>query len=206
MGIVCVEINLRRRNHEPTRRTCRCPPLLPQLSLEPILLHRIDGFPIHLALLRVLVLIPRLVLVRSIPLCLPLGRALAPWDGQLIGTVVKNLLLLLPAQTKPMHLQGNVIVYFVAPGSPVGRRHLGERDGARLFGLLRSCRLASVSRSWQRVRPVRTVRPPSRTTRGASGASLCARASSAAAPPTATPPHWALPVHRRRPIAVIVGT
>ena len=50
------------------------------------------------------------------------------------------------------------------------------------------------------------IRPPSRTTRGASGASLCARASSAAAPPTATPPHWALPAHRRRPIAVIVGT
>jgi hypothetical protein len=74
------------------------------------------------------------------------------------------------------------------PGSPVGRRHLGERDEARLLGLLRSCRLASVSRSWQPVRTVRTVRPPSRTTRGASGASLPARASSAAAPPTATAP------------------
>ena len=34
----------------------------------------------------------------------------------------------------------------VAPGSPVGRRHLGEHDGARLLGLLRSCRLANVSR------------------------------------------------------------
>ena len=50
----------------------------------------------------------------------------------------------------------------------------------KILGLLRSCRLASVSRSWRPVRTVRTVCPPSRTTRGANGASLSARTSSAA--------------------------
>ena len=55
--------------------------------------------------------------------------------------VAVALLLLLPAQPKPVRLERPVSARcHIKVACPIGRGHLGERDGARLLGLLRSCR------------------------------------------------------------------